>query len=255
MTSAAATLFQYCQFRVREQDVEEFGYNGIGGRVLQEWVRRVWRSRAVPGEADSDFSEFMLGLVNDDPNRWPDPERFRQYRLFVSSIALVLRTSGEPPDLSPSANYLAARALEDSIALEDHRLMELLPSVLVELHAKCRADPGYADREEAPFITLGLMILAFLGQAEAGDPAALADRLIAEESEFHSETWAPEFLWDVTCFVSCHATWQKLVRAHIPAQHPSEAVVLVRDELLKPLPTKADRKDRRWRDKWRVEEV
>ena len=255
MTSAAAKLFHYCQFRVREQDVEQFGYNGIGGGVLREWVRRVWRSRAVPGEADSDLSEFILGLVSDDPSRWPDPERFRRYRLFLSSIALVLLAGGEPADLLPSANYLAARVLDDAIVLQDKGLLELLPSVLAELHAACQAAPANWEKKEAPFITLGLMILAFLGQAEAGDATALAERLMAEESEFHPEAWAPVFLWNVSYFDLCHASWQRLVRAHFPAQPSSETVHLIRDELLKPLPTKQELKDRRWRTEWKVEDV
>lgn len=227
--------------------MDTFFYNQPDAGLHCEGVRRLWRSRVVPDEPELALSDFMFAMVFDDPNRWPAPERFQRYRLFVSSMALVFYSRGDFNVSFPRANYLAARVLEDAIVLRDKRLLELLPSVLAELHAACWAVPGHGESEHAPFLTLGLMILAFLGQDEAGDPAALAERLIAEEGERHSDAWGPDFLWDVTLYDSCHATWQKLVRAHFPAQHSSESVVLVRDELLKPMRSREDLRARRRR--------
>ena len=184
--------------------------------------------------SDFDITE-TIGLTRwVEAERAKDPTRFRRFRIFVNSVGVCISTGPEGPSELMPPNYFGISLLDDAMALQDAALLRLLSPVFVDFHQRL-VETGDCV-EEAPFLLLGQVILAFLGFAPGSDPAALCEQLIAEESRYTGRA-SPGFLWGCTSYNSLHHRWRHFAETSFPQNAGSESIALVRDALFSPPPS------------------
>jgi hypothetical protein len=85
--------------------------------------------------------------------------------------------------------------------------------------------------EDAPFFSLGQLVVTFLGHGIPEDVTKLADQVIAEADE-HARHASNEFLWGCTFFNQLHDRWMYFVRLSFPSDASNDSVAALCDALL-----------------------
>lgn len=229
MKSACRELFHYALQKVTAQDIADFCPNDPGYASYVREFKKILSSGKPPIKSHFDITE-TIGLT-----RWVeaadeiDPIRFRRFRIFTTAVGLTTLVGPEgPSDLNPP-NYLAIRLIEDAYALHDERLLRLLSPVLAEAHQRIIQSRWMS--EDAPFFSLGQLVVTFLGHGIPEDVTKLADQVIAEAGE-HARHASNEFLWGCTFFNQLRHRWMYFVRLSFPSDASNNSVAALCDALL-----------------------
>jgi hypothetical protein len=229
MKSACRELFHRASQQVTAKDISDFCPDDPGYAAYVRGFNRILSSGKLPIMSDFDVSE-TIGLTT-----WVkaedeiDPGRFRRFRIFTTAVGMAILGGPEGPSESNPPNYLAIRLIEDAHALHDERLLSLLYRVFAEAHHRIIQSGSMS--EEAPFFSLGQLIVTFLGHGIPEDIAKLADQVIAEADE-HARHASNEFLWGCTFFNQLHDHWRHFVRLSFPTDASNDSVAALRDALL-----------------------
>jgi hypothetical protein len=176
MDSSVVSLFQYTQSKVSDQDIIDFSPGDPGYPDYVKLWTQIRRSGSIPQQTEFDLSE-VIGLTGwASPEEWDDPERFRNYRRFTSSVGVALLHQGNDSESVRVANYLARDLLIDLDSTSKRHL-----ALLRDVAASTRVILSTTNLDEGfPFFTLASMIL---GQKARDWSAAedFATQLIQDE--------------------------------------------------------------------------
>jgi hypothetical protein len=170
-------LFQYALGFVMAADVAAFAPVDPGYWNYVRKFEEILETRRVPERDAFDISE-TVGLTRwADAEGYGDPQRFRRFRVLLSSVGLSMLVRGRDERDAYPANYMLIRLIDDGFLLGDAVLLRMLPAAFEQAHEAC----GRECREERGFATLGMMLVgATLGMGNE-EMEALAERLMEEE--------------------------------------------------------------------------
>ena len=204
-------LFQLTRTRITERHIREFSPADPGYESYVRLWTRILRSGEIPQQSEFDLSE-VIGLTGWEPvTDLNQPNRFRDYRRFTSSVGVALITFGNDSESVRVANYLARDLIVDSHFNDrEHfdavrNVFPLVREILVQTN----------HEEEFPFFTLGSLILAHMaGDFDAMPP--LASQLIDDDASVRNNeslNWSIEdsrFLFGLTNYDQLNRDWIKL---------------------------------------------
>lgn len=231
MTSNASCrqLYQFARNLVTLRDVHDFCPDDPGFTAYVREFTRLLSTSEPPLTSNFEISE-TIGLTHwKDAKLEPEPERFRRFRVFTNATGLAITLLGHGPreDLTPS--YLAASLLDDAYALDDSKLLQLLPSVFSALY-DCLVQHEYFSGE-TPFILLGQLLLLINEQGGGIEAEHLASRIIREASDFKGKA-RNEFFWGCSHFDQFNERWQFLIEQILPAASENHELMALRNALL-----------------------
>ncbi len=222
-------LYQFARNLVTPQDVYDFCPDDPGFTAYVREFTRLLSNPEPPLICSSAISE-TIGLTHwTDAKLEPEPERFRRFRVFTNATGLAITLLGDGPreDLTPS--YLAASLLDDAYALDDAKLLELLPPVFSALYERLTQHDYFSG--ETPFILLGQLLLLINQQGAGIEAEHLASRIIREASEVRGKA-SHEFFWGCSHFDQFNDRWRFLIEQIIPAASENHELLTLRDALL-----------------------
>lgn len=197
---------------------------------VEVWTQ-ILESGVAPEEQSFDLTETINLTRWTDADREKNPTRFRWYRVFTNSVAVIL-SALEEGDLLP-VNYTVLRLLQDAAALDDEELFKALEPVFPEFHSRIvKADylPG-----EVPFVSLAVLVFACMGHGHVESLGDLAQRIIDEESQARKrghDFGLASFMWGVACFDQLHDEWREMTRRWLPEFTTVFNLALLRSQLL-----------------------
>lgn len=218
-------LFQYARQEVTLKDIADFAPSDPGYPRYVAELSEIYNSGVIPKMADSE----MIALTNHyEAKTESDPPRFRRFRIFTCSVGMMLLANERASDSVCPVNTLLIRLMEDSLALSDRHLLNLLSSAFDALHTALKECWWW--EEEYPFCLLAIIIT----RLELGDELlslrSLASQLIEEDQAVRKEIGADtdEFLLGLTNFDTYHHTWRKWICKYLPTETNLEEFVLIR---------------------------
>jgi len=192
---------------------------------------RAWGSivetHKVPRKSGFELSE-TIGLTGwADAEDWDTPERFREFRRFTSSVALMLIHQGNDSEIVRPANYLACDLLRDA-RRSDMTFLTLLREVFSATRSYLSSDRD----PDFPFFRFGELILSDW----LGDPKS---KLVAASALLNDEQFArttlgndqPDFLLGLTVYDQFHDQWTEFAR-DISKPNSSDDLKLVIDSIV-----------------------
>lgn len=208
MNPSVSALFQYTRSRVTERDIFEFSPSDPGYPDYVTLWTKIWCSGVIPERTEFDLSE-VIGLTGwSKPDEEKDPERFRCYRRFTTSVGIALLHSGNASEIVRPSNYLARDLIIDldQNSQTHFTLIREVASVTREVLLADGFEDGY------PFFTFAAMILA---QTALDWPCAeaAASQLILDEGAVRASgsqgwwIWDDRFLLGLTAYDRHHTDW------------------------------------------------
>jgi hypothetical protein len=205
-------LFQLTRNRITEQHINDFSPADPGYDSYVNLWTRIFRSGDIPRRSNFDLSE-VIGLTGwASQTDFDEPNRFRQYRRFTSSVGVALIIFGNDSESVRVANYLARDLIVDS-DIDDREHFNAVRNVFpvvrqALLQTNCE--------EEWPFFTLGSLILAQM-VGDVAEMRSLASQLIDDEAAVRkneSLNWGIEdsrFLFGLTNYDQLNSDWINLI--------------------------------------------
>jgi len=224
---ASHNLFLHARSLVTAADIAAFCPSDPGYHTYVMVFTEIWQTGRFP-DNPADISETLC-------NNWwtrrirPEQEpNFRRFRTFTNAVGLCFCLGGAGPSDFLPPNYFAASLLEDTFALEDRVLLELLGPSFDEFHRRLQSYDEW--RGEHPLFLLAKIILAWKLGEDVQAIAARCTELIAEADRLKPE-YPADFLWDCTSFNQLMPVWKSLVAQTFPANAKEESVALLREML------------------------
>jgi len=213
MNPLVDTLFQLTRSRITERHISDFSPADPGYKSYVRLWTRIFRSGEIPRQSEFDLSE-VIGLTGWAlPSDLNQPNRFRDYRRFTSSVGVALITFGNDSDSVRVANYLARDLIVDS-HINDREHFDAVRNVF-PLVRETLIQTNY--EEEYPFFTLGSLILAHMA-ADFDAMPPIASQLIDDEASVRNNeslNWSvenPRFLFDLTNYDQLNRDWVNLTK-------------------------------------------
>ena len=233
MKEAIKEHFEYTRSKITKKEIEDFSPDDPGyGNYVKLWSK-IWEDGAIPERAKFDLSEVIALTGWSDAEKEQDPERFRRYRRFTSSVGISLLHFGNDSDCVRPPNYIARDLLVD-LDRSDHTYLEILKEVFRVTRESLR-ETGIES--EYPYFTLGSMILAQVND-DFTESENLANQLIEDESSVRSDdklNWKVDnetFLLGLSNYNQVENDWVRLVREIRNPSHHLETQLII-DEITK----------------------
>lgn len=228
MKEACRQLFDHASKHVTMKDLTDFCPSDPGYADYVRAFGHILSSGTPPESYDFDITETINLTQWSDASRESDETRFRRFRIFTNACGITLLMGAEGSEFM-TPNYLAIGLIEDAHALQDEAVLGLLPDVFAEVHDLVVSDKWFGG--ETPFLSLGRLIVTFLGHGPPEEIPGLADQVIAEADK-HAGHASNEFLWGCTLFNQLHDRWRHFVKLSFPADASNDSVAALRDALL-----------------------
>jgi hypothetical protein len=226
MMSACQALADVAATFVTPADIDAFAPNdpGIAGYIRE--LNRSLVRRSPSDRMDGSLIEAIELTYFDFPDAWPDPSRFRRFRVWTNAMALEALAAGGVADDVLIPNYVALALLDDVEALADASLVDRLADAFGEA-----ATAGIARGwDEAAFLLLARLLARRLNHADfEAEAQTLAGQIIDAEAKHFGRSSAA-FLWGCTFFDGRHDRWRARVARQIGPS--SGDLGLLRDALL-----------------------
>ena len=207
-------LFEYAAGFVTQADVYQYVPSDPSSPWYYRTFTEILATREVPDGPPAFEITETIALTTGSADRYPDPERYRWFRVFTRAVGLAV-----DDDDHLEGGRLAIVLLDDAHALGDRRLLELLvPAFAVHHYRLCGE-----ESPEAPFLLLGLLLArAELGatSAEIGD---WAERILAAEAEPSGRAFGDYLFGRAYYYDELRDHWRAAVRrALVPATPSAE---------------------------------
>ncbi len=232
-----ARLFNHCAAKIGPSQIRNNVPNDPGSAGYDDVLRKILTAGSLPSrqqfEADwSDLSETFLSLGG--RVRGNDKAQFRRFRLFGFSIALDATDRDFSMGFSaPFLSVVVGCLLTDVTKLSDQKAYSTVRAALAELEIP----HPYRQREELPFLTLGILIASRLCGAPYQSLEPLVSRLFSEIKDAESHALgqsSPEIFWASGVGASMmRDEWQELIREHLSDSPPASELNWLVTELLK----------------------
>lgn len=228
----AETLFELARSRVTETHIRDFSPADPGYKDYVKLWTRIYQTGAIPSTPEFEHTEVINLTGWSNPDDYDEPEQFRRFRRFTTSVAVLLTLKGNHLEDIRVANYLARDLIVD-LDQNDRQQLAAVKRVLSLL--RCYSMQEQLDAEY-PFFTLALMILANR-QGDDVETERLAAQLIQDESSVRKNdqmNWGienPRFLFGLTVYDQLNDEWLAMV-SQMTVRRMSEEVQLVLESLL-----------------------
>ena len=209
MDSPTLVLFHLLRERLTEKDIQDFSPADPGYDSYVKLWTTIFATGKMPCESEFDLDE-VIGLTGWFPaDEATNPDRFRIYRLFTSSVACGLYLTDIEFGSRRPLNYTLVRLINDAFDLGDRDIHSSIGDVLVELKVSLKQQ-RYLD-EEAPFLDAAEMIWAqrigdFQRSESSAEALILEEHLVRKQMGDHF--WGgTKFLFGLTISDLLNSEW------------------------------------------------
>lgn len=232
-----ARLFNHCAAKIGPSHIHNNVPNDPGSAGYDDVLRKILTAGSLPSrqqfEADwSDLSETFMSLGG--RVRSNDEAQFRRFRMFAFSIALDATDRDFSMGFSaPFLSVMVGCLLTDVTKLRDQKAYAIIGAALAELEIP----HPYRQREEIPFLTLGILIASRLCGTPYRSLEPLGIRLSSEIKDAESHALGqsgPEMFWAPGVGASMmRDEWREMIREYLSDSPSASELNWLVTELLK----------------------